>query len=254
MPTFNDSVFSIILYMLTVISGGGGQEHDPKHSWDYGEALGPSHWGDLKPEFSTCKTGHQQSPIDIRNPQKAHLPPIHFDYKPSPLHIIDNGHTIMVNYAPGSSISVGEKRYVLKQFHFHHPSEEQINGKNFAMVVHLVHASQEGKLAVVAVLLQPGEDNSLVRELWKHLPAEKDKEERLDDVQIDVSRILPSDRSYYTFPGSLTTPPCSEDVTWFVLKNPITVSSKDIERFSRLYPGNARPTQPLYDRTVLESQ
>lgn len=254
MPARNHLIWSMIVCTVVFVAGNAGQEHHPEHAWDYGEALGPSHWGDLKPEFATCKTGHQQSPIDIRNPQKAQLPPIHFDYKPSPLHIIDNGHTIMVNYAPGSSISIGEKKYVLKQFHFHRPSEEQINGKPFAMVMHLVHANQEGKLAVVAVLLQQGGDNSLVGELWKHLPGEKDKEERLDNVQIDVSRILPADRGYYTFPGSLTTPPCSEDVTWLVLKNPITVSAEEIERFSHLYPDNARPTQPLYDRTVLESQ
>src|SRR5215472_1014797 len=136
MPTFNDSVFSIILYMLTVISGGGGQGHDPKHSWDYGEALGPSHWGDLKPEFATCKTGHRQSPIDIRNTKKTALPQIRFEYKPSPLHIIDNGHTIMVNYSPGSFISIGDKKYALKQFHFHRPSEEKIDGKSFDMTVH----------------------------------------------------------------------------------------------------------------------
>jgi len=254
MPTFNDSVFSIILYMLTVISGGGGQEHDPKHSWDYGEALGPSHWGDLKPEFATCKTGHRQSPIDIRDAQKADLPPILFDYQPSPLHIIDNGHTVMVNYALGSSMSVGGKRYTLKQFHFHKPSEERINGKTFDMSVHLVHADQAGKVAVVAVLLRQGEDNPLLDELWRDLPKEKEKEVRFDNIRIDVSRILPSNRGYYTFSGSLTTPPCSEDVTWFVLKNPTAVSAQEIERFSQLYRNDARPTQPLYGRSVLETR
>jgi len=250
----NRSIGSILAFTLVFMVGGSWQEHHAEHAWDYGEELGPSHWGDLKPEFATCKTGHQQSPIDIRNAQKAQLPAIHFDYKPSPLHIIDNGHTIMVNYLPGSSISVGDKKYVLKQFHFHRPSEEQINGKAFAMNIHLVHADPQGKLAVVAVLLQQGEENPLVSELWKHLPGEKDKEEQLDNVQIDASHLLPSNRSYYTFPGSLTTPPCTEDVKWFVLKNPMTVSAGEIERFSQLYPHNARPAQPMYDRTVQESQ
>ena len=230
------------------------QEHHPEHIWDYGDALGPSHWGDLKPEFATCKKGHHQSPIDIRNPKKAALPPIQFDYKPSPLRIIDNGHTIMVNYSLGSFISVDDKRYALKQFHFHRPSEEKINGKGFDMTVHLVHADDEGNLAVVAVLLQEGEDNPLLHELWKELPKEKDKEELFDNVQINLSQILPNDRGYYTFTGSLTTPPCSEDVTWFVLKHPATISAEENERFSQLYRNNARPTQPLYDRVVLESQ
>lgn len=244
----------IVCCAFALIVSSAAQEQHAQHNWDYGEALGPSHWGDLKPEFAQCKTGHRQSPIDIRSPKKADLPPIRFEYKPSALHIIDNGHTIMINYEAGSSISVGGKKYELKQFHFHRPSEEKIRGKSFDMTVHLVHADREGKLAVVAVLLQQGEDNPLVRELWNDLPNERGKEEVLDKVQIDVSRILPSDRSYYTFSGSLTTPPCTENVTWFVLKRPVSVSGAEIEQFSRLYRNDARPTQPLYDRDVLESQ
>jgi len=151
-------------------------------------------------------------------------------------------------------MSVAGKRYALKQFHFHRPSEEKINGKSYEMVVHLVHADQEGKLAVVAVLLQKGGDNPLVHRLWINLPKEKEKEEVLDSVQIDVNELLPADRGYYSFSGSLTTPPCSENVTWFVLKHPVTVSTAEIEQFSKLYQHNVRPTQPLYDRVVLESQ
>lgn len=122
------------------------------------------------------------------------------------------------------------------------------------MTVHLVHMDENGKLAVVAVLLQEGSDNALVRELWTDLPREKEKEELFDKVQIDISQILPSDRSYYTFSGSLTTPPCSEDVTWFVLKHSVTISAAEINQFSQLYRNDARPSQPLNDRVVLESQ
>jgi carbonic anhydrase len=247
---FTRTVFCILVLAVSCAA----QEHLSQHNWDYGNARGPSHWGDLNPEFATCKNGHQQSPVDIRNPKQAALPPIHFEYKPSPLHIIDNGHTIMVNYSPGSFISVGDKKYALKQFHFHRPSEEKINGKGFDMTVHLVHADEDGKLVVVAVLLQEGEDSPFVHELWNDLPKEKDKEEFFDNVQINLSQILPPDRGYYTFPGSLTTPPCSEDVTWIVLKHPVTISAEEIERFSQLYRDDARPTQPLYDRVVLESR
>ena len=244
---------AVVCTFVLVVSCAA-QEHHPEHTWDYGDELGPSHWGDLKPEFAPCKNGHHQSPIDIRNPKKAALPPIQFDYKPSPLHIIDNGHTIMVNYSPGSFISVGDNRYELKQFHFHRPSEEKINGKGFDMTVHLVHVNDDGKVAVVAVLLQAGEDSPLVHELWNNLPKEKDKEEFYDNVQVNLSQILPPDRGYYTFSGSLTTPPCSEDVTWFVLKHPTTISPEEIQRFSQFYRDDARPTQPLYDRVVLEDQ
>jgi len=244
----------LVCCILVIAAASAAQDHHPQHNWDYGETLGPAHWGELKPEYAPCKSGHSQSPIDIRNPQKADLPPIQFDYKPSPLHIIDNGHTVMINYGSGSSMSVGGKKYALKQFHFHRPSEEKINGKGYEMVVHLVHADQEGKLAVVAVLLQKGNDNPVVHELWSDLPKEKEKEEFLDNVQIDVAGLLPGNRGYYTFPGSLTTPPCSEGVTWFVLKHPVTISPAEIEQFSRLYRHDARPTQPLYDRVVLESK
>ena len=248
-------LFTIICCALVLATAGEAQEPPhAEHAWDYGDAHGPSHWGELKPEFAPCKNGHHQSPIDIRNPQKADLPPIQFDYKPSALDIIDNGHTIMINYAPGSSISIGGKKYALKQFHFHRPSEEKINGKSDAMTIHFVHADQEGRLAVVAVLLERGKDNAMIHELWNDLPKEKEKEEVLNNIQIDAAALLPADRSYYTFSGSLTTPPCSEDVTWFVLKHSVSVSDAEIEQFSKLYRNDARPTQPLNDRVVLESK
>lgn len=239
--------------LLLAAASVAQQQAAPEH-WDYGTLHGPSHWSELNPNFASCSNGHHQSPIDIRNPQKANLPPLQFDYKPVPLDIIDNGHTIMISYAPGSSLTVGGKRYELKQFHFHRPSEEKINGKGFAMTVHLVHADAQGKLAVVAVLLQQGEDNALVRQLWSKMPTEKEKEEHLNNIQIDMDGLLPADRGYYTFSGSLTTPPCTEDVTWFVLKHPVTVSAAEIEQFSKLYRNDARPTQPLYDRVVQESR
>jgi carbonic anhydrase len=229
-----------------------GQEQP--RPWDYSEARGPNHWGELKPEFAPCKLGHHQSPIDIRNPRKADLPPLQFDYKPATLNIIDNGHTIEIDYGPGSFITVGGSKYELKQFHFHRPSEETINGGTDAMEVHLVHADQKGKLAVVAVHIVAGKDNPLIHELWNDFPKEKDKEERMNNVRIDAARLLPSDRGYYTFTGSLTTPPCTEDVTWFVLKHPVSVTSAEIEQFARLYRNDARPTQPLNDRVVLESK
>ena len=251
----NHCLLTIVGCALGLTAAGGAQEHSsPEHTWDYGASRGPSHWAELNPEFAPCKNGHHQSPIDIHNPQKADLPAIQFDYKSSPLNIVDNGHTIMINYSPGSFITVGGKRYELKQFHFHRPSEEKINGKGYEMTVHLVHADEKGNLAVVAVLLEKGEDNALVHTLWKDLPKEKGKIESEKDVQIDADGLLPPDHSYYTFSGSLTTPPCSEDVTWFVLKHPVSVSAAEIEQFSNLYRDDARPTQPLYGRVVLESK
>jgi carbonic anhydrase len=248
------SFFATVCCGLVFTVASAAQEHHPEHSWDYGETQGPNRWAELRPEFAACRDGHRQSPIDIRSPQKSDLPPIQFDYKASPLRVVDNGHTVMINYDPGSLISVGGKKYALKQFHFHRPSEEKIDGKTYDMVVHLVHADETGKLAVVAVLLEKGKDNPLVHELWNHLPKTKEKEEVVNGMQINASLLLPTDRGYYTFSGSLTTPPCSEDVKWFVLKNAVPISAAEIEQFSKLYPHNARPTQPLNGGALLKTK
>jgi carbonic anhydrase len=218
--------------------------------WTYQEHGGPSEWGSMSPEFATCKLGKLQSPVDIRGVQIADLPAIKFDYKPSALKIIDNGHTIQVNYAPGSSINVGGARYELVQFHFHRPSEEKINGKSSAMVAHLVHQNADGKLAVVAVLLDKGGASELIDALWANIPKEKGKESVVASVTIDATTLLPENKGYYTFQGSLTTPPCSEGVTWLVLKMPLKISDGQIAAFGKIYPPNARPVQPLNGRII----
>jgi carbonic anhydrase len=252
------SVTAAALFCGLMMSGGrthaGPAQPAAKHEWDYGQEHGPQHWGDLKPEFAACKVGHRQSPVDIQGTQKADLPAIQFDYQPSPLRIVDNGHTIQVTYAAGSSIRVGEARYELKQFHFHRPSEARVHGRSYDMELHLVHEDEAGHLAVVAVLLEHGHENPLVRELWKDVPREKEKEALLEAVRIDAAQLLPSDRGYYTFDGSLTTPPCSEDVTWFVLKRPVQISADEVAQFAKLYPRDARPTQPLHGRVVRETR
>ena len=224
------------------------------HEWDYGAKHGPGHWGKIKPEFASCGIGKVQSPIDIRKPVHAKLDPIKFDYHPTPLHIIDNGHTIQVNYGTGISISIGDQRYQLVQFHFHKPSEERIAGKSYPMVAHLVHKNAAGALAVVAVLLKEGGANPMVQTLWTNLPTGKEKEKVEQKVAIDAAQLLPENRAYYTFSGSLTTPPCSEGVTWFVLVHPSELSRTQIARFGKIYNANARPVQPLHGRTVKVSE
>ncbi len=247
------SLLLVSLVSLAVPSATSQDQKTPGHGWSYSGAEGPDHWGELKPEYDSCSLGHRQSPIDIRDAHDADLTPIHFDYKPTALKVINNGHTIQVNYARGNSITVGNKRYELIQFHFHHPSEEEIEGKTYDMVVHLVHRDQDGNLAVVAVLLTKGRANAMVQELWEHLPEEKEKETLIHGVEINAADLLPVDRGYYSFPGSLTTPPCTEGVSWFVLKTPTEISSSEIVQFGALYPHNARPIQPLNRRTILQT-
>ncbi|HEX4824173.1 MAG TPA: carbonic anhydrase family protein [Candidatus Polarisedimenticolaceae bacterium] len=233
-------------------------EHHGKEAphFTYEGAEGPEHWGDLDPSFQACKLGKLQSPIDIpaSTLKPSALDPITFDYKPSPLKITDNGHTVMATYAPGSVIHVGPQTYELQQIHFHRPSEETIDGKPHAMVAHLVHKNKDGKLAVVAVLFDEGAANPAVHKIFSHIPSEKGKESLVFGETIDAKNLLPATKSYFTFMGSLTTPPCSEGVRWFVLGTSATVTHQQIETFAKHYPHNARPTQALGGREIKESQ
>jgi carbonic anhydrase len=227
----------------------------PAHAaahWDYSGSGGPETWGQMKPEFSKCSSGARQSPIDIRDGIKVDLDPVQFDYKPSAFKVIDNGHTVQVNVGVGNSIEVMGRRFELVQFHFHRPSEERIDGKQFDMVVHLVHKDLDGRLAVVAVLLSRGSAQSVVQNVWNNLPLEKG-EELAARMPLNPADLLPAERSYFTYMGSLTTPPCSEGVLWMVMKNPVQISPEQIGIFARLYPMNARPVQSASGRLIKES-
>jgi carbonic anhydrase len=221
--------------------------------WSYQGETGPAHWHELNPEFKQCGLGERQSPIDIRDGIPVELDPIQFDYKLSAFRVIDNGHTVQVNVESGNRIVVNGRRYDLVQFHFHRPSEERLNGKQFEMVAHLVHKDLEGKLAVVAVLIEEGKGHPIVQQVWNNLPLEK-RTEQAGLQGLDLLQLLPSDRRYVTYMGSLTTPPCTEGVLWMVLKTPVSVSPQQIAIFSRLYPMNARPVQPARDRLVKDGQ
>ena len=247
------SIF-IAFVVMASIAVAAAEKGAVGHEWSYEGSHGPSHWGDVKSDYALCKTGKNQSPINITSAVKADLPPIQFAYQPSQLRIINNGHSIQVNYAEGSFITVGGKQYQLVQFHFHHPSEEMIKGKQFDMVAHLVHKSADGNLAVNAVLIKMGKANAFIENLWAHLPKEEGMEEAPANVTDDASGLLPAEHGYYTYPGSLTTPPCTEGVTWYVLKAPIELSNAQINKFAHYYKHNARPVQPLDNRVVSESR
>lgn len=219
--------------------------------WSYED---PEQWGKLDPSYSLCSSGHVQSPIDVKNPRPADLPPLLVDYQTVPLNIVDNGHTIQVNYPAGSTLSVGDKTYTLKQFHFHHPAEEQIDGRTFPLVAHLVHADSEGHLAVIAVLFESGNKHSLIETLWNNIPAVKLEPQVKATVSVQAKDLLPRELSYFTFAGSLTTPPCTEGVTWYVLRNHATISEAEVDAFAKVYPMNARPAQPANGREILESK
>jgi carbonic anhydrase len=223
-------------------------------SWSYTGENGPDSWGTLDSNYALCSVGRSQSPIDIKDARKADLPALKFDYKTVPMNIVDNGHSIEVNYPPGSTLKVGDNTYTLRQFHFHHPSEERVNGRAFDMVAHFVHANAEGRLAVVAVLLKTGDANALIDSVWKNIPKEKEKAVTVFGATLNATDLLPTDHAYYRFSGSLTTPPCSEGVTWYVMKAAVPLSKAQVAAFAALYPLNARPIQPTNDRQILETR
>ena len=222
-----------------------------KH-WSYEGDTGPANWGKINPDWAKCGNGMRQSPIDLRDGMKVDLEQITFDYHQSGFNVVDNGHTIQVAVGFGNYITVQNRSYELVQFHFHRPSEERINGRGTEMVVHLVHKDAEGRLAIVAVLLERGAQNSMIQTVWNNLPLEKN-DTVTPSVTLDVNQILPAGRDYFTFMGSLTEPPCSEGVLWLVMKQPMPASPAQMALFSRLYPLNARPTQPGGGRVVKES-
>lgn len=217
--------------------------------WSYGGLENPTQWGKLSNDFALCEAGRDQSPINIKNAIEDDPAKINFDYKPSPLVVVNNGHTIQVNYAKGSTVTIDGEKYALVQFHFHTPSEHEINDKAAAMELHLVHRNEAGKLAVVAVMLTKGKASSLVEEVWKNIPAVR-KTNNVGNIMIDATNLLPSSKAYYSYAGSLTTPPCSEGVQWNVLVEPMTISEEQIEAFEKIYQVDARPLQPINGRTV----
>ena len=224
--------------------------------WGYAGDAAPQHWAEIAPENRQCAAGSRQSPIDIRDGIKVELAQIEFDYRPSGFAVIDTGHTVQVNLAAGNVLQVMGRRFELVQFHFHRPSEERINGRQFDMVAHLVHKDAAGGLGVVAVLLERGpgdKPHALVQAIWNNLPLEKGVPLSAPGL-LDVSLLLPEDRSYFTYMGSLTTPPCSEGVLWMVMRSPATLSAQQLAIFSKLYPMNARPLQAGAGRLIKESQ
>jgi len=223
--------------------------------WSYDGRTGPDHWVDL--EFEDCG-GSNQSPVDINICEEEgnhELPEIEFEYEHTPLLILNNGHTIEVEYEEGSKIIIEEEEFELLQFHFHSPSEHTLKGANFPMEMHLVHRNEEGELAVIGVFIKEGKrQNKNFKNVWDFLPPVAGQEREVNMV-INVDEMLPEERGYFAYKGSLTTPPCSEGVEWMLLKEPVSLSRRQIRKFKialRLSccEQNNRPTQPLNGREI----
>ena len=266
------SLISIMCILMCITSCGKTQSvpsQTEKTEWGYESENGPDVWAELSPEYILCAEGKHQSPIDLVNPTSVKLPPIPYAYdNPTSMDIRNTGHTIEVAYPEGNWIEVDGVRYQLLQFHFHAPSEHTVAGKPFEMEAHFVHKSEDGNLAVVGLLIEKGSHKFAFDPVWAHLPAVRGETQRVENVTEDGSLIVdprfmfsPNDQvtdgapsyfgSSYRYEGSLTTPPCSEDVKWIVLTTPIEMSEAQISAFKAIIHDNNRPVQPLNGRELL---
>lgn len=251
-------IFELVVLLFCVglfVVGCNGGEEEAEHTavhWTYEGEEGPEHWGDLSQDYALCSTGREQSPINLTNAEASDLQDIIFEYKSSAVKILNNGHTVQVNYDTGSFIAINGTRYQLIQFHFHVPSEHSVEGELKAMEMHLVHKADDESLAVVGVMINIGAENEAFASVWDNLPAEESPETTIAGATVDAASLLPDTLTYYTYPGSLTTPPCSEKVTWLVLTTPIEMSAEQIEAFEAIVELNNRPVQPLNERDLQE--
>ncbi len=242
----NKKSFALGLMLLSSSAAFAAGPH-----WEYSGEAGPENWAKLSPEYGAC-AGKNQSPINLGGLIDAKLKPIAFSYKAGTTDILNNGHTVQVNAAAGSSITVDGIQFDLKQFHFHAPSENLIKGKSFPLEAHLVHADKDGNLAVVAVMFREGKANKALEKAWAQMPSKEGDKIALT-AKLSSQEILPKNRDYYRFNGSLTTPPCSEGVRWLVMKASVSASKEQIEAFTHvMHHPNNRPVQAVNARPVLE--
>lgn len=218
--------------------------------WSYEGAGAPENWASLDDKFNVCGQGQSQSPIDIQTKGLTkESKPIEFHYTTSKINVVNNGHTIQANYDNGSYALIGGKKFNLLQFHFHSPSENTIDGAPADMVAHLVHKAEDGTLGVIGVLFKAGKENEFLKPIWSSLPLNSGSKTESEDT-IFASNLLPEDKSYFHFTGSLTTPPCSEGVNWNVMSTTVEASTSQIEAFTSIFSKSVRPVQALNGRTV----
>lgn len=220
--------------------------------WSYEGDGSPEKWGDLQADFKVCQLGLEQTPIDLNDGIRGDVGSVDYAFKPQPLRIVNNGHTIQVNADPGSACVIDGTRYELLQFHLHHPSEHLLAGKNFDLECHFVHKSDAGALAVSGVFIRPGAANAAMKAFFDSMPAKAGPEVRTGNT-IDIAAILPRTGGYFRYMGSLTTPPCSEGLTWTVHKEPIEASVEQIQKFAALFSKNARPVQKRNRRFLIDA-
>jgi carbonic anhydrase len=245
------AVLSLLTLWLTVVVLNFGQAQEVH--WGYEGEAGPEHWGELSDMFALCATGKEQSPIDLTtaNPSMMDIADAELSYAPSALNILHNGHTVQVNYDKGSYLTLNGTRYELLQFHFHTPSEHAMNGELAGMEIHFVHRSMESEGMLGVLVYESEEDNPAFTAVWENLPTHE-REEQTFAATINAADMVPGDHRVYQYMGSLTTPPCSQGVSWNVLSEPITLSRIQLDTLHAILGNNNRPVQPLFERQVVQ--
>lgn len=259
-PAWRCALVAATLLLAPACAPGGLRHHyfhreeQPRAvEWGYDGADGPARWGALSPSYHLARDGRAQSPIDLCGAVPADLAPLRFDYRPVSVRLVYNGHSVQENEDGASHLVVGDDAYELKQFHFHSPSEHTVDGRLFEMEVHFVHEGVGGEVAVVSVLVERGAHNAAFDAMWRALP-DRDHPEGRSDELIAVGELLPAAHGYYAYRGSFTTPPCTEGVRWFVMRQPIELAPAQLAEFRRVIYGNNRPVQPQNGRAITSSR
>ena len=244
--------------LIGLLGVGVAMSADQGIPWSYDGETGPENWSGLVAEYGVCGVGTRQSPIDLEAAVLTDaMPDMRAGYSDTPLRIINNGHTVQVNYAPGSTLQVGDESFNLLQLHFHTPSEHTLAGRSYAMEGHLVHRREDGVLGVLGVMMELGEHNSMLEPIWNAMPMEAGAEVEVVEVSFNAAVMLPDVNNlgpFFRYNGSLTTPPCAEGVNWIVLETPVSVSEEQVAAFRMAVGGHAnnRPLQAPHHRFILE--
>ncbi len=241
-------VLALVLVFATAAFASGGPH------WSYDGDTGPAYWGDLSPDYALCGTGQSQSPIDIPSSAPSNPADLVMAYQPSAVNIFNNGHTIEVEYDHGSAMTVDGSEYQLLQFHLHASSENTVDGNYYPMEVHFVHKNAEGRFAVIGVFLKEGAENAAYAPVFANLPTSEGEPEAVPGALVNAADLMPVNKTYWRWSGSLTTPPCTEGVTWLMMNEPVEVSADQIAAFTAIYDHNFRPTQPMNGREFIVGQ
>lgn len=245
------SLLSIVIFILGL--GCASTRVEKSKDWSYEGYTSEIHWADLKSDYKLCKEGVLQSPINIVPLYDVALKPLKITYVSTSSNIVNNGHTIQVNINEGSFFTSDTLSYELKQFHFHTPSEHNIYGKQYPLEAHFVHTSKDGNIAVIAVIFKIGKKNKILENIWNNFPLENKSEVPFILSSKDIKKLMPSKKAYYKFLGSLTTPPCTQGVKWYVYKKALSLSEDQVNQFFDIFGhDNNREIQKTNGRIILK--